>query len=604
MKKRKTKEKERKPTGIKRLIQIAGTKKWWLFGSMLLSVLATVAQYIPFVAIYFIISELANNAADPSGIDRDYVFTLGYISLGSIGAFGLLFYAALMLSHIAAFNVLYELRVAIADKLTRLSMGYFTKKATGAIKKIMSEDVERIELFVAHHIPDMTCAVAFPLFTIGYLIYVDWRLAIAALAPFPFAFLLQGKMFASSKMQKNYEDYHNALEKMNATVIEYVRGMPVVKVFNQSVDAFAKLNSDIHAYKTFTKQVTKDFSVIYPGFLAVISSSLIFIIPVATFLLTRTPEYEKYIPTVFLFLILGGGVFFPLFKLMWIGGLLREIAIGLDRIDEILFHPELTEPKLPRIPVDTSVEFRNVTFAYGNTPVLRNVSFRAESDTVTALVGPSGAGKTTIGLLSARFWDVEEGDILVGGQNLKDIPTEDLMDRVSFVFQDGFLFFDTIEENIRMGNKSASKEDVVRSAKAAQCHEFIEALPQSYDTLVGEGGTYLSGGEQQRISLARAILKDSPIVVLDEATAFADPENEGKILASFSELIKGKTVIAIAHRLSTITDADRIIVVDKGTVAETGKHDELLSNRGLYSKMWEIYTESRDWTIDVRGEKS
>ena len=604
MKKRKTKEKERKPTGIKRLIQIAGTKKWWLFGSMLLSVLATVAQYIPFVAIYFIISELANNAADPAGIDRDYVFTLGYISLGSIGAFGLLFYAALMLSHIAAFNVLYELRVAIADKLTRLSMGYFTKKATGAIKKIMSEDVERIELFVAHHIPDMTCAVAFPLFTIGYLFYIDWRLAIAALAPFPFAFLLQGKMFASSKMKKTYEDYHNVLERMNSTVIEYVRGMPVVKVFNRSVEAYEKLNDDIDAYKTFTKQVTKDFSLIYPGFLAVISSSLIFIIPVATFLLTRAPEYEKYIPTVFLFLILGGGVFFPLFKLMWIGGILREIAVGLDRIDEILFHPELTEPKLPRIPDDGSVEFRNVTFAYGDTPVLQNVSFRVEPGTIIALVGPSGAGKTTIGLLTARFWDVKEGEILVGGQNIKEIPTEDLMDSVSFVFQDGFLFFDTIEENIRMGNKSASKEDVVRSAKAAQCHEFIEALPQSYDTLVGEGGTYLSGGEQQRISLARAILKDSPIVVLDEATAFADPENEGKILASFSELIKGKTVIAIAHRLSTITDADRIIVVDKGTVAETGKHDELLSNRGLYSKMWEIYTESRDWTIDVRGEKS
>lgn len=283
---------------------------------------------------------------------------------------------------------------------------------------------------------------------------------------------------------------------------------------------------------------------------------------------------------------------------MWMTNMLRQNSIGVDLMDGILKKEEITDPIQPQTPRDASIEFVNVSFAYDKTEVLNNVSFTARPGTVTALVGVSGAGKSTIAMLAARFWDIEDGEIRIGGSHIKQIRTEDLMNTVSFVFQDNILFFDTIEENIRMGNKTATKEDVINTAKAAQCHDFIMQLEKGYDALVGEGGTYLSGGEAQRIALARAILKDAPIVLLDEATAYADPENEGKILASFSQLIKGKTVMVIAHRLSTIRNADQILVIDKGTVAEQGKHDELVALGGLYKNMWDIYSRSREWKLN------
>jgi ATP-binding cassette subfamily B protein len=507
-----------------------------------------------------------------------------------------------MLSHVAAFNILYELRVKLAEKLSWISMGFFTKKASGKIKKVMSEDVERIENFVAHHIPDLIGAFIFPILLISYFFYVDWRLALAVIVVLPLAIFFQAK-HSTSETKKKYEEFTKTSEKMNATVVEYVQGMQVVKIFNQSVDAYEKLENDIHEFRDYALGITKEYSKTYPFYLTSLSSSLLFIVPVATILLIQSPSYETFVPTVFLFLIIGGGgLFFPMYKLMWMSGFLMQISAGVARIDDILINsPSIPEPENPMIPGDASIEFKNVTFSYDTNPVLNNISFVANPNEVTALVGPSGAGKTTIGLLCARFWDIQEGEVIVGGKNIRDIKTEDLMDYISFVFQDGFMFFDTIEENIRMGNKSAAKQDVLHAAKAAQCHEFIEDLPKGYDTLIGEGGTYLSGGEQQRIALARAILKNSPIVVLDEATAYADPENEGKILASFAELTRDKTVIVIAHRLSTITNANKILVLDKGMIVEQGNHDGLISNNSLYKKMWDIYSRSRTWTINVKG---
>ena len=598
----KKEKKEKRKTGIARLLEIAGTKKWWLFGSMFLGVIATIAQFVPFICVYLIIEELAKHATNLSAIDRDYVFLLGFVSLAAIGTYGILQYTSSMLSHIAAFNILYEIRVKFAEKLSWISMGFFTKEASGKIKKVMSEDVERIEGFVAHHIPDLTSAFIFPILLVCYFFYVDWRLALAAIAVLPVAIFFQAS-YSSPKIKKKYKEFNNTLEKMNATVVEYVRGMPVVKIFNQSVDAYAKLEHDINTYRDYALGITKEYSKVYPFFLTILSSSLLLIVPVATILLIQSPSYESFVPTVFLFFILGGGgMYFPMFKLMWVSGFLMQVNDGVARIDDILINnPSIPEPENPRMPRDASVEFKNLTFSYDTNPVLNNISFIAKPNEVTALVGPSGAGKTTIGLLCARFWDIQEGEVMVGGVNIRNMRTEDLMDYVSFVFQDGFMFFDTIEENIRMGKKNAKKQDVLDAAKAAQCHEFIEKLPNGYDTLIGEGGTYLSGGEQQRVALARVILKNSPIVVLDEATAYADPENEGKILASFAELTKGKTVIVIAHRLSTITNADRILVIDKGTIVEQGKHNELVSNNGLYKKMWDIYTQSRSWTINVKG---
>ena len=594
----------KRKTGIPRLIEIAGTKKWWLIVSMIMAVAASIAQFLPYLAVYIILKELAVHAADVQLLDKNLIWRWGFFSLGAVVFYGILTYASLMLSHIAAFNILYEMRVAISRKLARLPLGFFTKRASGEIKKIMSEDVERIELFVAHHIPDVTAAVVFPLLMLSYLFYADWRLALVVLLVFLLAIALQASMMLRPKQKKQYADYHAALGRMNASIVEYVRGIQVVKVFSRSMDNFERLKGDIESFRDFCVVITRKFSLTYTGFLTILSSTILFLVPVAVVLLLKAPSYAGYLPTVFLFLILGGGMFFPLLKLLYMSGYLNQNTLGVSLIDAILDKPEITEPEDTLRPKDGSVVFCDVTFAYDQKPVLKNVSFVAEAGSVTALVGPSGAGKSTIGMLTARFWDVSAGEIRIGGVPIKKIPTNDLMDHVAFVFQDNLLFFDTIEENIRMGNKTASFAAVVAAARAAQCHGFIETLENGYQTLVGEGGTYLSGGEQQRIALARAILKDAPIIVLDEATAYADPENEGKILAAFARLIKDKTVLVIAHRLSTITRADHILVIDDGLIKEQGLHVELVGQNGLYSRMWSTYTLSRQWVFAPRKDSN
>jgi ATP-binding cassette, subfamily B, bacterial IrtA/YbtP len=596
----------KRKTGLLRLIELSGTKKWWLLGSMLLAVLASAALFVPFVAVYRILAELAAHAADPSGIDAGFIRHWGYISLAAVLLYGILLYCSLMLSHIAAFTILYELRMALAAKLSRLPMGFFTRKTSGYIKKVMAEDVERIELFVAHHIPDVTSAVIFPLLIMGYLFAADWRLALVVLAVFLAAVLLQAAMIWSPKSKTRYEAYHTSLGRMNSSIVEYVRGIQVVKVFGRSMEGFERLQQDILAFRDNTVTMTRQFAPTYTGFLTLISATVLFLIPPAAVLLSNAPSYPAYVPKVFLFLILGGGVFFPLLKLLYMGSLLKQNTLGVALMDEILDRPEVLEPASPKQPGDEGLVFENVSFAYDTDPVLENVSFAARPGAVTALVGPSGAGKSTIAMLAARFWDVSGGEIRVGGVPVTGIGTAELMRHVSFVFQDNLLFFDTIEENIRMGNTSASLEAVQDAALAARCHDFIENLPRGYQTLVGEGGTYLSGGEQQRIALARAILKDAPVVILDEATAFADPENEGRILDSISRLIQGKTVLVIAHRLSTITSADQILVVDRGRVVEQGRHDGLLEQGGLYHRMWQTYSRSREWVLTSRktGEEA
>lgn len=431
------------------------------------------------------------------------------------------------------------------------------------------------------------------------MFFADWRIATVILIVFIACFALMGMTMGSQKGQDLRLRYQKALGHMNSSMIEYVRGIQVVKIFNRSSKAFEQLNNDIDEYRDLAKQITRNYAPSYLSFYMILSSILLLLIPLTIYFLEKAPVYAEYVPTVLLFLVLGGGLFFPLMKLMWMSGTMMENSIGITMIDDILFKEEIEEPATPQQPQDASIEFNDVCFAYDQTEILKKVSFQALPGTITALVGPSGAGKSTIAMLTARFWDISSGEIRMGGTPIKDIRTEDLMNHVAFVFQDNMLLFDTIEENIRMGNKEASFEQVVAAAKAAQCHEFIEKLDKSYRTLVGEGGTYLSGGEQQRIALARAILKDAPVILLDEATAYADPENEGKILESFSHLIKGKTVLIIAHRLSTITGADQILVVNEGEIQERGTHEELLQKQGQYATMWSIYSQSREWRMNV-----
>lgn len=593
----------KRKTGLARLIEIAGTKRRLLIGAMLLAVITAIVQFVPIIAVYNILIELAEHALDPSLIDKAYIWLWSYIALGAFFAFGVLTFASLMLSHIAAFNILYEIRMQLVQKMVRLPLGFFSRRASGELKKIMSDDVERIELFIAHHIPDIVTALLFPLILVSYMFAVDWRLAIVVLAVLAMAFYVMGRMYTDKKIREVSKRYVETLGRMNASIVEYIRGIQVVKTFTESTNAYRKLNDDIKEYRKFANEVNVQYQPTYVGFLTILSSALLFIIPVAVWLLVGSASYATFVPVLLMFLFFGVAVFFPVLKLLWIGSFLNQNNMGVQKIDDILYMDEIEEPDIPRHPKDASVEFRNVSFAYDTTPILKAISFISHPGTITALVGPSGAGKSTVAMLAARFWDVQSGEILIGGVTVKEIPTSVLMDNVAFVFQDNMLFFDTIEENIRMGNKTATFEEVARAACAAQCHEFIESLPNGYQTLVGEGGIYLSGGEAQRIALARAILKDSPIILLDEATAFADPENEGKILAAFSHLIKGKTVLVIAHRLSTITNADRILYVDKGVIAEQGTHEQLLALKGEYARMWETYNRAKRWTIGGKNNR-
>ena len=593
----------KRKTGLARLIEIAGTKRRLLIGAMLLAVITAIVQFVPIIAVYNILIELAEHALDPSLIDKAYIWLWSYIALGAFFAFGVLTFASLMLSHIAAFNILYEIRMQLVQKMVRLPLGFFSRRASGELKKIMSDDVERIELLIAHHIPDIVTALLFPLILVSYMFAVDWRLAIVVLAVLAMAFYVMGRMYTGKKIREVSKRYVETLGRMNASIVEYIRGIQVVKTFTESTNAYRKLNDDIKEYRKFANEVNVQYQPTYVGFLTILSSALLFIIPVAVWLLVGSASYATFVPVLLMFLFFGVAVFFPVLKLLWIGSFLNQNNMGVQKIDDILYMDEIEEPDIPRHPKDASVEFRNVSFAYDTTPILKAISFISHPGTITALVGPSGAGKSTVAMLAARFWDVQSGEILIGGVPVKEIPTSVLMDNVAFVFQDNMLFFDTIEENIRMGNKTATFEEVARAACAAQCHEFIESLPNGYQTLVGEGGIYLSGGEAQRIALARAILKDSPIILLDEATAFADPENEGKILAAFSHLIKGKTVLVIAHRLSTITNADRILYVDKGVIAEQGTHEQLLALKGEYARMWETYNRAKRWTIGGKNNR-
>lgn len=593
----------KRKTGLARLIEIAGTKRRLLIGAMLLAVITAIVQFVPIIAVYNILIELAEHALDPSLIDKAYIWLWSYIALGAFFAFGVLTFASLMLSHIAAFNILYEIRMQLVQKMVRLPLGFFSRRASGELKKIMGDDVERIELFIAHHIPDIVTALLFPLILVSYMFAVDWRLAIVVLAVLAMAFYVMGRMYTGKKIREVSKRYVETLGRMNASIVEYIRGIQVVKTFTESTNAYRKLNDDIKEYRKFANEVNVQYQPTYVGFLTILSSALLFIIPVAVWLFVGSASYATFVPVLLMFLFFGVAVFFPVLKLLWIGSFLNQNNMGVQKIDDILYMDEIEEPDIPRHPKDASVEFRNVSFAYDTTPILKAISFISHPGTITALVGPSGAGKSTVAMLAARFWDVQSGEILIGGVPVKEIPTSVLMDNVAFVFQDNMLFFDTIEENIRMGNKTATFEEVARAACAAQCHEFIESLPNGYQTLVGEGGIYLSGGEAQRIALARAILKDSPIILLDEATAFADPENEGKILAAFSHLIKGKTVLVIAHRLSTITNADRILYVDKGVIAEQGTHEQLLALKGEYARMWETYNRAKRWTIGGKNNR-
>lgn len=586
------------------LMQVAKERKGLLIVACIFSVLSSLLQLIPFVGVYKIVEELLNHAQQPSGLDREVLVYWGIVSLlGLIGGL-ITLYIGGMSSHIAAFRILYQLRVRLTEHVAKVPMGFHTKTATGELKKIIEVSVEKIEKFIAHQLPDLVSAIVIPVLLLGYLFWLDYRMALALLVPITIGFWLQTRIFSNEQGRQAYRDFQRAIEEMNATGVEYVRGMPAVKVFGITADSFLTFRDAVNRYRDISLKITDLCKTSYGLFFLIIISLSTFVVPIGILLASGQVGQQSFAITLILFLIITPSLSAPLLKLMYLGSGMREIVEGQKRIEAVFNEPVLKEPSShPQVPTSYDVAFRHVSFAYEQKdseafkPVLNRINFVAKVGEITALVGPSGGGKSTIASLLLRFWDVQQGEITIGGVPIQEMGTEKLMETVSFVFQDVHLFYDSIEENIRMGNTTASREDVVAAAKIARCHEFIEKLDSGYDTKIGEGGTYLSGGEAQRIAIARALLKDAPILVLDEATAYADAENEHKIQQGLAELVRGKTVLIIAHRLSTIRAAEQILVIKKGIIVEQGTHDQLLQMNGLYGQMWQAHIRAASWKL-------
>lgn len=591
-------EEKKNGGGLARLLEIAGERKWLLVLAGVLSGLSALCMLVPYWSVYELIKLLILN------FNADAAISWGVVALVGLVA-GLVFlYASLIASHTAAFRTLYGLRLRLSEHIGRLPLGFLSNSSTGAIKKTLDQNVEKIEIFIAHTIPDLVNVVVTIVVSMVIFFSVNGWMAMLCLGLLVASIVIQFSTFFSKKTKALVGKYFDAQECLSGSAVQYVRGMPVVKIFGHGVTSFRQFTSEIEDYKRYALQVCDSYQWGMIVFSVILNSMTTFLLPVGLLLWTGSAQSVATAVAWIFFLVMGPGVVAPVYKLLFLGGNLQQIDEGVARLDAIFSESPLPEPVTPKAPGSFDVEFRNVSFAYKNeaqasrTDALSDVSFIARQGHVTALVGPSGSGKTTVANLIPRFWDVASGEVLIGGVNVKSIATEKLMGIVSFVFQDTFLFDDSVFNNIAAAKPGASREDVVSAAKAAQCHEFIMRLPHGYDTMIGgKGGQYLSGGEAQRLCVARAILKDAPILVLDEATAFADPENEQKIQKALSALVKGKTVIVIAHRLASIAGADNIVVLDKGRVAQTGRHDDLRKPGGLYARMWDAYSNASNWQL-------
>lgn len=603
-------EKQKTKQGLARLFEIAGQRKGLLILAGVLSAASAACMLVPYWAVYRILTELLENAGDTGGIDAGLLVKWGWIAfLGLVGGL-ILLYAALMASHVAAFRILYGLRVRLSEHIGRLPLGYLNGTSTGAIKKTMEQNIEKIENFIAHTIPDMVNVVATVMLMFAIFFSLDGWLAAVGLAVIAVSVILQFSNFMGKKAQEFTRIYFDAQERMSASAVQYVRGMPVVKIFGQSVRSFRQFNAEIEAYKTYALKVCDTYQPGMVAFTVLLNSLVTFFFPIGILLVGGSPGDIALAAVWLFFIVMGPGVASPVYKLMYLGGGTREINEGVVRIDRIFDRRPVPEPAEPRVPTTYDIEFRHVGFSYSNeaeatrTEALRDISFTARQGEITALVGPSGSGKSTVANLIPRFWDVGQGEIRIGGIDIREIATERLMDIVSFVFQETFLFYDTLYENIRTGRPDATHEEVVAAAKAAQCHEFIERLPDGYATRIGDRGVYLSGGEAQRVCVARAILKNAPVLVLDEATAFADPENEWKMQQALQHLIRDKTVIIIAHRLSSIVAAQQILVLRQGQLVQSGRHEVLSKTDGVYKKMWDAYTDAFRWQLDTKEKRA
>ncbi|MCA4527551.1 ABC transporter ATP-binding protein [Bacteroides ovatus] len=580
---------------LKKLQNYMGKRKVLLPAAMLLSALSALAGMLPYILIWLIVRELLEHGEITSSGN---VVTYAWWAAGMAVASIVLYFAALMSSHLAAFRVESNLRKEAMRQIVRMPLGFFDINTSGRIRKIIDDNAGVTHSFLAHQLPDLAATFLVPLVAAILIFVFDWILGLACIVPVIIAMLVMGFMM-NAEGRQFMKSYMTSLEEMNTEAVEYVRGIPVVKVFQQTIYSFKNFHRCIMNYNKMVFGYTRMWEKPMSLYTVIINGFVFFLAPLAILLIGYSGNYASVLLNFFLFVLITPVFSQSIMKSMYLNQALGQASEAIGRLENLVAYEHLTVVEHPQPVKEFSIQFEKVSFSYpgANQKAVDDVSFTIPQGNTVALVGVSGGGKTTIARLVPRFWEATEGKVLIGGINVREIAPEELMKYISFVFQNTKLFKTSLLENIKYGNPDATMEEVERAVDMAQCREIINKLPLGLNTKIGTEGTYLSGGEQQRIVLARAILKNAPIIVLDEATAFADPENEHLIQQALKELTKGKTVLMIAHRLSSITDADNILVIDKGKIAEQGTHANLLGKQGIYYHMWNEYQQSVRWTI-------
>lgn len=591
----------KKQSNLSRLLSYAGGHKYFTYASWVLSGISALTALVPFWYIWKIINEVLK--ASPNIGSAQNLTHYGIMAMAYAIISYLIYIGALLCSHLAAFRIAANMRIDITEHIAKLPIGFTDSFGSGKLRKIINDSTAATETYLAHQLPDKYAAMATPVGLLALLLVFDWRLGLLSLVPVAVGFAVMSAM-TGKRMEEKMRQYGNALAAMSNEAVEYVRGIPVVKTFGQSVFSFKKFKATIDEYKKWVLAYTKDMRLPMMLYTAAINGVFAFLILGAFWFTNGTVTSEFFVNLLF-YIIITPVISVTLTKIMYMSEEGMVIGDAIERIDSVLNAEPMSVGNNPQNPKDASVELENVHFSYdGKKEAVSGISLKIKGGQTVAFVGPSGGGKSTLASLISRFFDVNSGSIKIGGVDVRDIPKDELMNTVSFVFQNSKLIKASILDNVKMGKSNATDEEVLNALRAAQCMDIIEKFPDGVNTVIGSRGVYLSGGEMQRIAIARAVLKNAPIIILDEATAFADPDNEVKVQTAFAKLSEGKTVIMIAHRLSTVRNADCIYVISDGKVAEYGNRAELIEKKGMFYKMQNDYQSSVSWKVSNETEES